>query len=389
MKTTLYITCLTLFFATVSLIAMGQDDESVKKIYIRKADSAILDKVKLDFAVPDMPAFKALGKDPSNLLRPSSPKDIAFMFGNFRSNSNTVIPKNFAVEIAPGLFKPWYKLSDYRERPLIRFLTKARISAGSDVNEETGISSFSAGVHFTLLDNSDHRKDPNVLKKIYEYQDNYTNIWKKLRDEIIVKRGLTLAQYAGLTQKEQDEILREAKLAAEKMVGFDLDTEISNTVKEYRKENWNASKMDFAYASLFQSSDSLFNNARAVSHSFWFTYAIKPGKNNNWSQLILGINNKVVNADNRFYNEFNGNLRFYLGSNRVKGFLEGQYKNLDNPVLRQESVYSQVGVEIAAYKSIWLHFGTGIVSSLQTSKRTELLSNINLYFSFPENLQIF
>ena len=35
------------------------------------------DKYKLDFVIPDIPAFKALNIDPSNILRPSDVKKFA------------------------------------------------------------------------------------------------------------------------------------------------------------------------------------------------------------------------------------------------------------------------------------------------------------------------
>ncbi len=38
-------------------------------IDIEKADSVVLGKAQLDFAVPDIPAFKAIGADPSSILR--------------------------------------------------------------------------------------------------------------------------------------------------------------------------------------------------------------------------------------------------------------------------------------------------------------------------------
>ncbi len=148
-----------IFWVAFPYLTSAQDEPNMQEIFVKKADTAVLNQVKLDFSVPDMPVFKALGKDPSNLLRPSSAKDVAFAIGNFRSTGSTIIPKNFSLEVAPGLFKPWYTLSEYQKKGWIRFITKARISIGADNNEETGTNSFAAGLRFTLLDNSDFRKD--------------------------------------------------------------------------------------------------------------------------------------------------------------------------------------------------------------------------------------
>jgi hypothetical protein len=370
----------------VPVLTMAQDDNP-KTFYIEKATQSTVDQVQLDFAVPDNPAFKSLGKDPSNILRPSSVKDLALQFGNFTGSGSFIIPKDFSLEVAPGLLvNPWYTLNDYQNKRGIRFLSKLRISIGAASDDATNTNSLAAGIHITLLDKSDFRKDTAFLKTyIFDKQDRFTISWKKYRDAIIVQKGLTIEQYDALPQPDKDAILDQAKAN----VGYELDTIISNALTVYKKQNWNASRIDFAYSLLSQSRDSLLSNTKIQKHSFWLSAAIRPGRNNNWGQLLIGINNNVVRADDKFYNEFNGNLRFYAGANRVKGFIEAQYQNLDNPIARQETLYAQIGLEVAVLKSIWLHFGTGVLNALDGSKKSEILSNLNLYFSFPENFRLF
>lgn len=201
----------------------------------------------------------------------------------------------------------------------------------------------------------------------------------------MLEKGLLPEQYDALPQADKDDILNEAK----GKVGSDLDADIAHALKEYKKTNWNASKIDFAYSILSQSPDSLFSNTKVEKHSFWLTSALKPGKNNDWGQILFGLNNNVVRSEDKFYNEFNGNFRFYVGANRVKGFLEAQYQNFDNPTQRKETLYTQIGLEVAIFKSIWLHFGTGVLNGLNGSVKSQLLSNLNLSFSFPENFKLF
>ena len=86
---------------SLHLVCFSQSDKD--SFVLKKADSAVLEKVKLGFAVPDIPAFKALGLDPSNILRPSEAKELALTLGSFRSDGDFIIPKNMAVEIAPAL----------------------------------------------------------------------------------------------------------------------------------------------------------------------------------------------------------------------------------------------------------------------------------------------
>lgn len=379
-----------LLFALSTTVAMAQADPDTKELALKRASSNVLDQVKLDFSVPDMPAFKALGKDPSNLLRPSSAKDIALAIGNFRSSGSTIIPKNFSLEGAPGLFKPWYTLEDYQKKGMVRFLTKARVSIGSDMNDETGVNSLAAGLRFTLLDNSDFRKDSEFLsKKIFDKQDKHATTWKRVRDEIIIKRGMKIFEFADTTEAIRNEINAEARRIAEEEIGFDLDTIIDNAIEEFKKKNWNASRIDFAYSVLTQSPDTLLENVKVQKHLFWLAVAFKPGKNNTWGQFLFGVNNNVVRISDKYYNEFNGNFRFYAGGNRFKGFIEAQYQYLDNPTKKMETLYTQVGAELAIYKSVWIHFGTGILNALDGDRSSQLQGNLNLYFSFPEDLKLF
>lgn len=100
-------------------------------------DSTLMEKYLLDFVVPDMPAFKALGSDPSNLLRPSDIKKFAAMLTPFYSNNTGVIPKNFAAEFAPWKMAPnKWTLQEYTNSAYKRFLYRSSFSLGT-INDTT------------------------------------------------------------------------------------------------------------------------------------------------------------------------------------------------------------------------------------------------------------
>jgi hypothetical protein len=68
----------------------------------------------------------------------------------------------------------------------------------------------------------------------------------------------------------------------------------------------------------------------------------------------------------KWENQITGNLRFYAGTNRLKGLFELQYKNKD--VLYaggEKSLFSQIGLEVSPYQGIWLHFSTGVLNALE------------------------
>ena len=87
-----------------------------------------VDDFLLDFSVPDMPAFKALGSDPSEILRPSDLKKFGAMMQAFRSEGSTIIPQSFSMEVAPWkLMKGSWTISEYQDKGLKRILYNSKI----------------------------------------------------------------------------------------------------------------------------------------------------------------------------------------------------------------------------------------------------------------------
>ncbi len=370
---------------------MGQSEgEELKKTFLKKADSAVLEKVKLNFAVPDIPAFKALGVDPSFILRPSAVADFAFMVGSFAGNGFSTIPKDVAIEVAPGLLiKPWYTLQDYREKAGLRLLTKTRISLGTNENEETKVNDISVGMRTTIFDKGDFRlneafQKENIFAKMEFLQ---TDLSKRLR---IVQTKIGIGAFANLPPERQQEIRDSIFSAVQTDAGYILDTVVKNSIAKYKKENWNASRMDFAYALLLRSPDSLIGKIKLNKHSFWTTIAIKPGAKNSWAQLLLGINDAVYKENDKWFNEFTGNLRFYGGTNKFKGLFEVQYQNKNIAAnLTKSTLFTQLGVEVSFFNGMWIQFSTGIINTLEGDNKSALKSNLNLSFSFPENFRFF
>ena len=375
-----------------SIQVAAQDPDSTKTFYIKKADTSILSSNILDFAVPDIPAFKALGIDPSNILRPSSLKQVALMFSHLRSGNEFIVPQNLAVELTPGLLiKPWYTLDQYQHKGGIRWLSKLSASVGTNQDPTSGTNSLSFGFRSVLMDKGDFRLDSAFLDTaIYRYQDNYTNAWLNNRNLYLKNNNITIVQFANMPKPMQDSIIEVARQMTESQIGYDLDAMVSQSMQQFKAKNWNAPRMDVAYALVMQSPDSLLGSIKLNKHMMWFAWAFRPGRNNHNAQFIIGLNNSLFKSEGKFYNEFTGNFRFYIGKNRLKALVETQYQNLDHPLTgRTERLFSQVGVELAIYKSIWLHFGTGFLNALDGSAKSQLISNLNLYFTFPENFKLF
>jgi hypothetical protein len=372
----------------------AQDSDS---IYLKTAaDSLINLKTRINFAVPDLPAFKALGIDPSNILRPSSNKDLAIMFNNFANTDGAfIIPKNFAAEISPALLiKPWYTLDQFRSNGFLQAFTKTSVSIGTNKEAKTGINSIAAGVRTTLIDNGDYRLNEAFLKEsVYDKQDKLTIELFEL--EVLTRKNLklTIPQWDGLTPARKKVLMDSVgKIIKKDKLIQNFDNDFKTELEKFKKKNWNASRLDFAYSILMQSPDSLLGNTKVTKHLFWLTYAIKPGRNNNWGQIIIGINNTINIVNSKSYNDFTGNFRFYAGGNSIKGFFESQYRNNESPLIKQEfeeTLYFQMGIEANIYKGVWMHFGTGVMSALKGNTRSQLIGNINLFLTLPEDFKLF
>lgn len=158
------------FMILMAVLLLGRSYAQDSALTLKRADSTVLGKAVLDFAVPDIPAFKALGIDASNILRPSSAKELGVAFSNLAKGDVSVIPRNVAIEVAPILFiKPWYTLEQYRTKAGLRILNATRISLGTNEDAETGVNSVAIGLRTTLFDKGDFRSDAAFQQKhIYD-----------------------------------------------------------------------------------------------------------------------------------------------------------------------------------------------------------------------------
>ena len=119
------------------------------KIEVNGQTGNLSDKYKLDFVIPDIPAFKALNIDPSNILRPSDVKKFAVMLAPFYNNGNPGIPKNFALEFSPWKMqsKNWL-LSDYYKDGIKRLSYNSSFSLGAATDSTDHPSKVAIGYRF-------------------------------------------------------------------------------------------------------------------------------------------------------------------------------------------------------------------------------------------------
>ena len=338
-----------------------------------------VDDLLLDFAVPDMPAFKALGSDPSNILRPSDIKKFGVMMSAFRSEGSTVIPKSFSLEVAPWkLLKGNWTIDNYRSKTINRLLYNSSFSLGTVGGGEDNIArNVSAGFRTSLISKkADIIRSP-VVDKIYNEQ-----------------RGVLYERNAVKEQWANDKQYDPALLTDEQEAEFDefwleyaevsnLYTNTATYVSAFNAENWNGTRLDLAVAWVGASPDSLVKNVHSDNFLIWATAAIKPGKNNDHGQLLIGVNfqrPRTEIGESKANSTFTGNLRYYEGNKNFKGFLEFQYSTQRQTKIQKGLL--NLGAELRIRGEFWIVFSAGVDDIFQEEAGSAFVSSVDIRYAF-------
>lgn len=381
-----------------------------------QADSTLVEKYLLDFSVPDMPAFKALGTDPSNLLRPSDVKKFAIMISPFYSNKQGVIPKNFALETAPWKLKSkHWTLDEYNNSPWKRFLYNSSFSLGT-VNDSLQFSSrIALGYRVSILSKkADIMRAKEVRDSIYSHMQAAQAALTNLQNDWVINvikaspaERFTyyqdhvdefntflstirkyLKQHSDTAMQQHFDELVSVISPDEEIKDKELENVIATIGKgiddfiaDYKKNNWNATRFDIATAWVGQSDDSLLSKTKFSSFSLWATWALAIHKG---GQLLVGFNSTIPRYENPDSSKMNitGNLRYYIGTQDFRGFLETQYKYRKLAV-NQTNLLLNLGAELRLSESFWVTASAGLDNYLDTPNPVnKLVSSIDLRYSF-------
>lgn len=360
----------------------------------------------LNFSVPDMPAFKALGADPSNLLRPSDIQKFALSLSPFYSNGQGVIPRNFAVEFSPGKLasKNW-TLEDYGKR---RFWYNSSFSIGAIVDSGNVSSKLAVGYRFSIV----RKKDDLLLnaakrREVFIAQQQEQLALREFKNNwiVIVHKEVPPAERAQYGKDHDAEFWDFAENKAEEYLkenpdtalqasydtfkkGYDKDkkqyyTAVDSLIEKFKSEHWNTTRLDGAIAWVGQSRDSLIRNAGFASFNTWVTWALGIGKS---SQLLLGGSFSLPRSEFKDTTAINAtlNVRYYLGTASFRGFAETQfqYQNYDG---FEKSLLFNFGTEFRIAKSIWIVAEAGIDNYLKEKDPfSAFIASINLRYGFNQ-----
>ena len=351
----------------------------------QEPDSVLVKNYKIDFAVPEQPAFNILGTNPSDILRPSDVKSLSVILPQFYNGSDLIIPQAISMEVAPFLLikNNTIKLNEFDKNP---WLYNFRISIGTskeDVNK-VKYSKIAFGARVTLINEGDLKSDKkyrNELQKLMQLEVKTDNEYKI---EFLALKGLILKDYV----LNEDRYEGEFEKFVEDKKGEIFQKKLNEIKENYKKENWNKRKLDIAYAYLGVSPDSIIKNIKSKKHSTWLTFGYPLTKK---GQHLIGLNYTYVYADslnkmtdqieNFKYSTLSLGTRFYYGSNDFKGFIEGQYKF--SGLNDSHNWLLNTGTEINIKEGIWLVFNIGYyVNDInKNSSKKSFYSGFSLRFS--------
>jgi hypothetical protein len=345
---------------------------------------------KLNFAIPDLPAFKALGSEPSNILRPSTPESFSMIISQFYNGENISLPANFAAEIAPWILAKSNRitLADYHKHDI---LYSTRISLGTS-RDSLNQYNFALGLRFSIIDKGDLKNDKDFLDLLFAKLEEHLDKKDALRLQFMHDHELSFDEYNANKELYEQEI--------EKMIQGNIDEEIETMKKAYKEVYWNREKLDIAFATVGYSTDSIGSNLGFKSFDGWVSYALPVLKMRDSDetaihspkryagQLLVGGNFKSYEHrfDNKTYFNAFLNTRLYVGSNRIKGFAELQYSYLQFE--ESNHLLMTLGGEVNPIDGIWLEFYAGMERNTDINLNSSV-AKFNLRFSIPEKFNLF
>ena len=354
--------CMGLILLASSAVGQAQDADPGTIVNARQA--------QLDLAVPDAPAFKILETEPSDIMRPSSMREVAIAVAGFLT-SGSVLPKSFAAEVAPYSLISSQSLGEYRQNP---FWYRARVSVGTATSSTNG-TDISLGLRFTLRDGQDLRLDKTLTEELLTLGQHINSV---MADAAAEAGDPDAPDF----QEKFDALL------AEKL---ETDDEINSTIESARERakvrNWNKGVTEIGFAGLGSSPDSLAQNMKLARFGLWFTNAFPIFGQD--GQVVMGVNAAVQrNAYDRFGDgTVNAALRTYGGLNQYKGFLEASLsgswlENADGTTDFEMGYGISLGGEINLSNGIWIDGSVGVVKEGDTEAAVK--STVNVKLATPE-----
>ncbi len=343
-----------------------------------RSDS-LASRFRLEFAVPQSPAFNLLGTEPSNILRPGDINELAVAVSNL-TGDGLAIPRSFAAEFAPALLIGGRNLTIDRYQARAA-LYRTRISLATRRSDDASpASSVGWGIRTALIDRGDLRGsevagqllDSLDLRRLEAVRDSIRTAAGILRDAVHpiaraadrlaniivndsmgVRDGVIDTLVASLPEADDRARLRSF---LENLESPGFDALVRKRIREHEERNWNAGILEVAYAGRAEAADSTGTGLAVQEHAFWATGGLRAGS---WGQLLIGT--QVGAVRDSLSGDFEAKAalgsRLYMGGNRTKAFVEveGEFQDSQRPVFLLNS-----GAEVRPPFGGWVTFSLGV-----------------------------
>lgn len=330
--------------------------------------------IRMNYAIPDAPAFKILNTQPDNIMRPSTTQELAVSMADPFLGQK--LPSAFALEFSPYLTIGGSSLTlkDYQTSAVTRILYHTRVSIASQRSTVTNATTVLAfGLRFTLYDDSDLRLDTTYINKLYDLNDLLVSKVSGIRGHFRPPSPI----FVEMSQEQKDSIesLVQDSLS---VAARTIDSKIAAEREQVIKGNWNKTIVEAGLAIAGASADSTsLSGIVGKRAEFWLVAA---GAIDRWGQWVLGLNTALGRRDNGRLSRVDGSLssRLYVGENAYKGFIQFESEIVDGTL--QNLV--QLGGELRLYEIVWADFSAGFMK--MASNKPTFTSNFNIRFATPK-----
>lgn len=340
----------------------------------------VAEMTKLDLITPDLPAFKALGTEPSNLLRPSDVKQIATALNPFFNGNSPVIPTSFGLEVAPWkLASRNWQFADYLKSNAKAFAYRCSFSLGAGTFKtdlpRLPPTRLSLGFRTSWVSREhDVSRNQRLIDAMFAMND------RELKDstDVVIRWRQDRNLRPGDTPTNEDVLDLRQRL---KVVSPQLDSLRQARKKYYedfQKQNWNAPRTDFALAWVGGSGDSLLRNVSFGAFHAWLTQSIRAGQ---YGQFLLGGNarfDRIRPEATQGNYSLSVSGRYYVGTADFRGFLEGQFTH---ERINPNSTLLYLGGELRVKEDFWLVFSTGLKDVAAPGPGNQFLANLEVRYS--------
>lgn len=241
----------------ISPPSASANTDSIPPGFTTTLDSLLGIPDRFNFFIADNPAFKLLDFDPSNILRPSTPKDISIQVSEFWSGSSLVIPANFGMQVSPAMLlqSQMKKPSDWANawQPLSLSFAASRPDSNTNFNEFVG--DFSVGLQYTISDQAGERHfEKDLRRKINTQLDSLKpQLETAFIDSIRGKDSALTAQKIRTTMKSKMDAYVAKQYKAQTIAAY--KAQIAPAKKAWKAENWAAQRFVIGAAASWNASD--------------------------------------------------------------------------------------------------------------------------------------